>query len=81
LSFILDRFQDQLIFPSSLSTKTTKGRQILVDSDKEALARFAQANFLSVGYRHILQMPTENASVTQRLMGLHTATPTQPHRL
>jgi hypothetical protein len=45
LNFILDHFQDQLIFPSSISTKTTKGRQILVDIDKEALARFAQANF------------------------------------
>ena len=33
-------------FPRKISTKTTEGRQILVDDKPQALARFKQANYL-----------------------------------
>ena len=33
-------------FPRKISTKTTEGRQILVNDKQEALARFKQANYL-----------------------------------
>jgi hypothetical protein len=76
LNFVLYHFQDQPIFPRSVSTKTTEGRQILVESEKEALARFAQANFLDCRISAYPPNVIENPSVTQRFVGLHTATPT-----
>ena len=45
LEFILGHFNKPL-FPRTLSTKTTKGRQLVVYSKAEALARFNQANGL-----------------------------------
>jgi hypothetical protein len=47
LDFILDHFEFQdFIWPRTISTKTTRGRQILVYNKEEAFARFKQANFL-----------------------------------
>jgi hypothetical protein len=47
LDFILKHFEFQFfIWPRTISTKTTQGRQILVYDKEEALARFKQANFL-----------------------------------
>ena len=47
LDFILEHFEFQyFIWPRTISTKTTQGRQILVYSKEEAFARFKQANFL-----------------------------------
>jgi hypothetical protein len=53
LDFILDHFdfpetetEKGSICPRTISTKTTEGRLILVDSREEALARFKQANYL-----------------------------------
>ena len=34
-------------FPRTISTKTTQGRQVTVYNEAEALARFAQANYLN----------------------------------
>ena len=34
------------IWPRTISTKTTEGRQVLVCTKEEALARFTQANYL-----------------------------------
>lgn len=45
LDFILRHFSSNG-FPRTISTKTTEGRQILVNNKEEALARFAQANYL-----------------------------------
>src|SRR5215207_1955230 len=45
LDFILSHFPEP-IWPRTISTKTTEGKQILVFNRKEALARFRQANFL-----------------------------------
>jgi hypothetical protein len=45
LNFILSHFQGP-IWPRTISTKTTEGKQILVYNKEEALARFNQSNFL-----------------------------------
>ena len=45
LDFILTHFT-AFEFPRTISTKTTQGRQILVNNKTEALARFKQANYL-----------------------------------
>jgi hypothetical protein len=46
LDFILSHFQEP-IFPRTISTHTTGGKQVLVYSKAEALARFRQSNFLN----------------------------------
>jgi hypothetical protein len=45
LDFILNHFEEPL-FPRTISTKMTQGRQIAVHNKAEALARFNQANGL-----------------------------------
>lgn len=44
LEFILSHLEEPL-FPRTISTKTTEGRQILVNSRQEVLARFKQAEY------------------------------------
>lgn len=46
LDYILNNFEGQRLFPRTISTKTTEGRQVVVNSREEALARFEQSNFL-----------------------------------
>jgi hypothetical protein len=47
LDYILRYFEGQnQIWPRTISTKTTKGGQVLVSSKEEDLARFKQANWL-----------------------------------
>src|ERR1051325_11391356 len=47
LDYILGHFTHQMqLWPRTISTKTTDGRQIIVHSKQEALARFKQANFM-----------------------------------
>jgi hypothetical protein len=45
LDFILSHFEEPL-FPRTISTKTSEGKQILVNSKEEALARFKQAGYM-----------------------------------
>lgn len=45
LDLILSHFEDP-IWPRTISSKTTEGRQVLVCNKEEAIARFAQANSL-----------------------------------
>lgn len=45
LDFILNHFEEPL-FPRTISTKTTEGRQLIANNRNEALARFKQANFI-----------------------------------
>jgi hypothetical protein len=45
LDFILGHFQEP-VWPRTISTKATEGRQVLTYNKKEALARFKQANYL-----------------------------------
>jgi hypothetical protein len=47
LDYILDHFEHQKqVWPRTISTKITEGRQVIVYSKQEAIARFKQANFM-----------------------------------
>ena len=45
LDFILGHFEEP-VWPRTISTKTTEGRQVLVYNKEEALARFKQSNYM-----------------------------------
>jgi hypothetical protein len=51
LDFILGHFDMGFIWPRTISTMTTHGRQILVYNKEEAFARFKQANYLDCRIR------------------------------
>jgi hypothetical protein len=46
LDYILNHFEGQRLWTRTISTKTTEGRQVVVNSREEALARFEQAKML-----------------------------------
>jgi hypothetical protein len=46
LDYILNHFEGQRLFPRTISTRTTEGRQVVVNSREEALARFDQSKIL-----------------------------------
>ena len=47
LGYILNHFKGQRqLFPRTISTRATQGRQILIDSPEEALDRYEDANFM-----------------------------------
>jgi hypothetical protein len=47
LDYILSHFRHQMqLWPRTISTKTTEGRQVIVYDREEAMARFKQANFM-----------------------------------
>jgi hypothetical protein len=57
LDFILSHFKAP-IWPRTISTKTTQGRQIIVYSKEETLARFDQTDYLDCkigGYPHYVE--------------------------
>jgi hypothetical protein len=74
LDYILGHFREP-IFPRAISTKTTEGRQIVVNSRQEALARFAQANFLDCRISAYPPNASVNASARERFQGLANITP------
>lgn len=74
LEFILTHFEEP-IWPRTISTRTTKGSQVLVYSKEEALARFKQANCLDCRISAYGPNGDENPHVVQRFMGLRKATP------
>ena len=59
LNYLITHFdENRPIWPRTISTKTTQGRQIIVYSKEEALARFKQANYLDCkigGYPHYIE--------------------------
>ena len=79
LNYILGHFLFQprslFIFPRTISTKTTEGRQIMVDSREEALARFAQANFVDCRISAYPPDATVNPSGLECFQGLRITTP------
>jgi hypothetical protein len=79
LNYVLGHFLFQprflFIFPRTISTKTTEGRQIMVDSREEALARFAQANFLDCRISAYPPDATINPSGLECFQGLRITTP------
>jgi hypothetical protein len=74
LDYILGHFQDP-VWPRTISTRITEGKQILVKSKTEALARFSQANYMDCRISAYPPNVLENPFATQRFMGIHTATP------
>ena len=74
LDHILSHFQEPL-WPRSVSTKTTGGRQVLVNSRGEAIARFKRANFLDCRISAYPPNADENPSAIARFQGIKTATP------
>ena len=77
LDFILSHFQEfPYPWPRTISTQTTKGVQVLVNTSEEALARFKQANYLDCRISAYGPNGDENPYATQKFMGIRTATPT-----
>jgi hypothetical protein len=74
LDFILGHFR-QPIWPRTISTRTTEGRQLVVDSREEALARFAQSNWLDCRISAYPVKATVNPSALERFQGLAYITP------
>jgi hypothetical protein len=74
LDYILSHFIGP-IWPRTIATRTTEGRQLAVGSRKEALARFAQANWLDCRISAYPPNATVNPSDLQRFQGLTTITP------
>ena len=74
LDHILSHFQEPL-WPRTISTKVTEGRQILVNSREEALSRFKRANFLDCRISAYPPNADENPSAIARFQGIKTATP------
>jgi hypothetical protein len=74
LDFILSHFQGT-IWPRTISTKTTEGKQILVCSKTEALARFKQSNYRDCRISAYTPYIIENPSATERYLGIQTRTP------
>lgn len=47
VDYILSHFRYQFqLWPRTIATKTTEGRQVIVYNREEAIARFKQANFM-----------------------------------
>ena len=74
VDFILGHFR-QPIWPRTISTRTTEGRQLVVGSREEALARFAQSNWLDCRISAHPIKATENPSALERFQGLVYITP------
>ena len=74
LDYILAHFQEP-IFPRTISTKTTQGRQILVNSREEALARFAQSTYLDCRISAYQPNAIENPSDIEKFLGHAKITP------
>ena len=68
LDYILSHFQEPL-WPRTISTKATEGRQILVNSREEALSRFKRANFLDCRISAYPPNADENPSALQGFKG------------
>jgi hypothetical protein len=63
------------LWPRTVSTKATEGRQILVNSQEEALVRFKRANFFDCRISAYSPNADENPSAIARFQGIKTATP------
>lgn len=74
LDYILSHFQEPL-WPRTISTKTTEGRQLPVNSQEKALARFSQANYKDCRISAYTPNATENPSAVERFAGLENITP------
>jgi hypothetical protein len=74
LDYILSHFQEP-IFPRSISTRATEGRQLVANNVKEALARFTQDNFLDSRISAYSPNVTINPLAMEQFQGLSSTTP------
>ena len=74
IATILDHF-DEPLWPRTIATKTTEGRQVLVNNQEEAIARFEAANWWDCRISAYTPNPTENRSGLERFVGVMTVTP------
>lgn len=74
LDYILAHFS-MPIWPRTISTKTLEGRQLLVYSREETLARFAQANWLDCRVSAYPPNAQDNPSDIERYQGITRITP------
>ena len=74
LNFILSHFQEPL-WPRTISTRTMEGKQVLVNSKTEALARFSQSNYRDCRISAYPPNVLDNPSATERFLGIQTRTP------
>ena len=73
LDYILSHFLEP--WPRTVSTKSTKSRQVVVNSRDEALARFTQADFMDCRISAYPPNVLENPSAVGRFLGIRTVTP------
>jgi hypothetical protein len=62
LDFILGHFKESIIWPRTISTKATEGRQVPVYSKQEAMAWFKAANFVDCRISAYLYYNVKEAS-------------------
>jgi hypothetical protein len=74
LDYILGQFR-QPLWPRTISTRTTEGKQLVVDSREEALARFKQSTWLDCRISAYPVKPTVNPSALEHFQGLAHITP------
>jgi hypothetical protein len=85
LDFILGHFllcsdvniplsEEKTIWPRTISTKATEGRQILVNSKEDALARFSQSKYEDCRVSAYPPNALDGTAV-QKFQGLHAVTP------
>ena len=76
LDYIISHFHQQhqrlSIWPRTISTKTTQGRQVIVHSKQEAIARFKQANFMDC---RISAYPYWRSSIVSEFAEIKNAIP------
>ena len=71
LEAILNHFQEPF-WPRTIATKTTEGRQVLVNNKEEAVARYEAANWLDCRISAYPPNATENRSELERFLGIPT---------
>jgi hypothetical protein len=74
LAYITSHFQNP-VWPRAISTKATEGRHVVVDNEKEALARYKAANGLDCRISAFPPNATENPSAIAKFQGVRTTTP------
>ena len=71
LDYLLDHFSHQIqLWPRIISTRTTEARQVIAYNKEEALARFAQANFVDC---RISAYPHWRPTISSKFMGIKNA--------
>jgi hypothetical protein len=74
LDFTLSHFQGPS-WPRTISTRKMEGKQVIVNSKTEALARFSQSNYKDCRISAYPPNVIDNPFATERFLGIQTRTP------